>query len=71
MSGGAWVLEGLAFEDYPVRERTALGLSRVAIDDLIDAVGCLIYAKRVREDKAKVLGDDTTDQRGLRMEIVA
>jgi predicted RNase H-like nuclease len=60
---------GVMFD--PVRERNVLGRGRVAIDDLIDAAGCLVSAKRVTDGKAIVLGDNTTDQRGLRMEIVA
>ena len=57
----------------PAKVRSALGLSRVARDDVIDAVACLVAAQRIALDKAIVLPDGTIerDARGLRMEIVA
>lgn len=57
----------------PVAVRAALGLSRVARDDVIDAVACLVAARRIVEGKALVLpsGRVERDARGLRMEIVA
>jgi len=53
--------------------RTRLGLSRVARDDVIDAVACLVAAGRIARGKALVLpaGAIARDARGLRMEIVA
>jgi predicted RNase H-like nuclease len=57
----------------PGAVRAALGLSRVARDDVIDAVACLVAAQRIALGKAIVLPDGTIerDARGLRMEIVA
>jgi predicted RNase H-like nuclease len=57
----------------PARIRAALGLSRVARDDVIDAVACLVAAHRIALGKAVVLpaGEVERDARGLRMEIVA
>jgi hypothetical protein len=47
------------------------GIMFDGVDDLIDAGACLVTAKRVSDRTAIVLGDNTTDQRSLRMEIVA
>jgi len=57
----------------PVAVRAKLGLSRVARDDVIDAVACLVAAQRIALGKAVVLPDGIVerDARGLRMEIVA
>ena len=57
----------------PGAVRAALGLSRVARDDVIDAVACLVAAQRIARGKALVLPDGVVehDARGLRMEIVA
>jgi predicted RNase H-like nuclease len=57
----------------PGAVRDALGLSRVARDDVIDAVACLVAAQRIALGKALVLPDGPIehDARGLRMEIVA
>ena len=58
------------FDPGPVRAR--LGLSRVARDDVIDAVACLVAAARIAKGEARVLPDGAVfrDARGLRMEIV-
>jgi predicted RNase H-like nuclease len=57
----------------PGAVRTALGVARVARDDVIDAVACLLAAQRIARGKALVLPDGAIarDVRGLRMEIVA
>ena len=57
----------------PVAVRAALGRARVARDDVIDAVACLVAAQRIALGKALVLPDGVVerDARGLRMEIVA
>ena len=53
--------------------RVELGPSRVARNDIVDAVACLVVARRVVEGRSVVLpsGDAPRDARGLRMEIVA
>ena len=57
----------------PGAVRATLGLPRVARDDVIDAVACLVAAQRIALGKAIVLPDGVVerDARGLRMEIVA
>jgi predicted RNase H-like nuclease len=57
----------------PAIERAVLGRSRVARDDVIDAVACVVAARRIALGKAVVLPDGVVerDARGLRMEIVA
>jgi predicted RNase H-like nuclease len=57
----------------PSAVRATLGLSRVARDDVIDAVACLVAAQRIALGEAIVLPDGIIerDDRGLRMEIVA
>jgi predicted RNase H-like nuclease len=57
----------------PAAVRATLGLARVARDDVIDAVACLVAAQRIALGKAIVLPDGLVerDARGLRMEIVA
>lgn len=57
----------------PAAVRAALGLSRVARDDVVDAVACLVAAQRISLGKALVLPSGVVehDARGLRMEIVA
>ena len=57
----------------PAAVRATLGVSRVARDDVIDAVACLVAARRISRGKALVLpaGRVEHDARGLRMEIVA
>ena len=57
----------------PVAVRATLGLARVARDDVIDAVACLVAAQRIALGKAVVLPDGIVerDARGLRMEIIA
>lgn len=53
--------------------RARLGRSRVAPDDLLDALACLIAAQHLARGEALVLpgGPIERDRRGLRMEIVA
>ena len=53
--------------------RRRLGPSRVARDDIIDAVACLVAAGRIHRGEARVLpGPEVPrDARGLRMEIIA
>ena len=57
----------------PDAVRATLGRSRVARDDVIDAVACVVAARRIALGKALVLpsGALEHDARGLRMEIVA
>src|SRR5262245_19672995 len=57
----------------PAALRARLGRSRIARDDVVDAVACLVAALRIAEGKALVLpaGAVEQDSRGLRMEIVA
>ena len=59
------------FDPSAVRRR--LGPGRVARDDVIDAVACLVAAARIQRGEARVLpeGAIARDARGLRMEIVA
>jgi predicted RNase H-like nuclease len=59
------------FDPEAVRRR--LGRARVARDDVVDAVACLVAAARIRRGEALVLpeGAVARDARGLRMEIVA
>ena len=56
----------------PGAVRARLGLAHVARDDVIDAVACLVAARRIAKGEARVLPDATVfrDARGLRMEIV-
>ena len=56
---------------HPAAERMALGASKVAVDDLIDAAVALVTAHRVSQGNARILGDRKVDGRGLRMEILA
>jgi predicted RNase H-like nuclease len=57
----------------PRAVRAALGLARVARDDIVDAVACVVAARRIVQGNALVLpsGGVARDARGLRMEIVA
>jgi predicted RNase H-like nuclease len=59
------------FDPNAVRRR--LGPSRVARDDVVDAVACLVAAGRILRGEACVVPDGPIprDARGLRMEIVA
>ena len=54
-------------------QRARLGAKNATVDDLIDAVACLITAYRVSKHIAVVFPDDCEqfDPRGLRVEIVA
>jgi predicted RNase H-like nuclease len=56
----------------PGAVRARLGLARVARDDVIDAVACLVAARRIVKGEALVLPEGAVfrDARGLRMEIV-
>ncbi len=53
--------------------RRRLGRSKVAVDDLLDALACLVAAQNVSTGNPMVLpgGNLPEDRRGLRMEIVA
>ena len=58
----------------PETVRRALGAARVTRDDVIDAVACLVAARRVHAGTALVFPRTRAperDRRGLRMEIVA
>jgi predicted RNase H-like nuclease len=57
----------------PAEVRRRLGVSRVARDDVVDAMACVVAASRIARGTALVLPDGTVprDARGLRMEIVA
>jgi predicted RNase H-like nuclease len=57
----------------PAAVRARLGPAMVARDDVVDAVACLVAARRIAEGRALVLpaGGVERDTRGLRMEIVA
>jgi predicted RNase H-like nuclease len=57
----------------PAAVRARLGPALVARDDVVDAVACLVAARRIAEGRALVLpaGGVERDTRGLRMEIVA
>jgi predicted RNase H-like nuclease len=56
----------------PAAVRARLGPSRVARDDVIDAVACVVAAGRIARGAALVLpaGPVARDARGLRMEIL-
>ncbi len=57
----------------PAAVRARLGPALVARDDVVDAVACLVAARRIAEGQALVLpaGGVERDARGLSMEIVA
>ena len=67
------VLAEHGLEFNPAWERTWLGASRVAEDDLIDATACLLTARRISRGQALTLPANGVerDARGLRMEILA
>ncbi len=67
------LLRGVAPDFDPGAVRAALGRSGVTRDDVIDAVACLVAARRVAHGAMLVLPEGTVprDARGLRMEIVA
>jgi predicted RNase H-like nuclease len=53
-------------------QRRRLGAGKVSLDDLIDAIACLITAYRIMKNTAFTLPlDPPKNARGLRMEIVA
>ncbi len=54
-------------------ERKRLGIHRVALDDLVDALACLVTAQRWSKSTAITFPSDALcqDSRGLRMEMVA
>lgn len=59
---------------FDAREvRSQLGLEATARDDIIDAVACLVTARRLLSGEAMILptGAVPLDARGLRMEMVA
>jgi predicted RNase H-like nuclease len=54
-----------------IEQRVLLGRSRVALDDLVDALICLITASYIRAGRSCQLGNpNQRDSRGLLMEIV-
>jgi len=57
----------------PMSIRSQLGAAKVARNDIIDAVACLVAASRIATNREIVLpgGEVPCDARGLRMEIVA
>ncbi len=57
----------------PAAVRAYLGLRSVGRDDIIDAVACLVTARRIATGEAMVLPRGTVerDERGLRVEITA
>jgi predicted RNase H-like nuclease len=67
------LLRGTAARFDPAAVRARLSVARVSRDDVVDAVACLVAARRIAEGKALVLpaGGVERDSRGLRMEIVA
>jgi predicted RNase H-like nuclease len=60
-------------EVWLTEQLATLGTRRVARDDILDALACLLAAHHVATGRARVLpeGHIDTDARGLRMEIVA
>jgi predicted RNase H-like nuclease len=55
-----------------VEQRARLGARRVSLDDLIDALACLITASEIRNGRSLRLGrPEQTDAKGLTMEIVS
>ncbi len=67
------ILANLGVRFDPTAERDTIGRSRVAEDDIIDAVAMLVSARRILLGREMVLptGSVYRDRRGLRMEIVA
>ncbi len=65
------ILRRLAFIFDPYLERSRLGSSRVAVDDLIDAAVAMLTAFYMSRGEETVLGGRARDGRGLLMEIVA
>ncbi len=67
------LLRRLAPRFDPAAVRARLGPALVARDDVVDAVACLVAARRILEGQALVLPARGVerDRRGLRMEIVA
>lgn len=57
----------------PMAVRARIGPAKVARDDIIDAVACLVTASRIASGQAQVLpsGNIPRDACGLRMEMVA
>jgi predicted RNase H-like nuclease len=43
---------------------------QAGVDDALDALACAVTARRWALGEAEVLGDDSRDERGLRMQIV-
>ena len=67
------LLRGVAPDFDPAAVRAGLGRAAVAGDDVIDAVACLVAARRIALDAMLVLpeGPVPLGARGLRMEIIA
>jgi predicted RNase H-like nuclease len=54
-----------------IQERSRLGAARIAPDDLVDALACLVTALHIHTGRSQSLGRvDQEDARGLLMEIV-
>ena len=52
-------------------ERSSLPTIAVALDDMVDALACLVIAEYINKGRIKSLGRvDQRDSRGLLMEIV-
>jgi predicted RNase H-like nuclease len=64
---------GLAISNpWLVEQRARLGARRVSLDDLIDALACLVTASEIRNGRSLNLGrPEQTDAKGLKMEIVS
>lgn len=76
LDGGAQrlaLLPGRLSSVNPLAERARLQPGKLGLDDIVDALAWLATAQRVARGEARVFpsGEVTTDERGLRMEIVA
>jgi len=58
-------------EDWLIQERSRLGIAQVAMDDLVDALACLVTASSIQTGQCQSLGRaDQRDAKQLVMEIV-
>jgi predicted RNase H-like nuclease len=57
-------------ESWLQRERARLGAGWVLLDDLVDALVCLVTASDIRNGRSLCLGGGEKDANGLVMEIV-
>jgi predicted RNase H-like nuclease len=64
---------GLNISDaWLIEQRARLGTRHVSLDDLIDALACLVTASEIRNGRSLRLGrPEQTDAKGLTMEIVS